>query len=131
MVSQTLAQTRQECWIPQGCALIKKTLKNCQICKKIEEISFVMPEMPPLPQERVARSLPFEFTDLDYFGLLYIKQFEQASKSPRPSPGPPRLSHKNKDVKSKKRMLCQYLRAQMNSEPTTLRPKFGLGITCN
>ena len=108
---------------------------NKQICKKIEGISFVMLEMPPLPQERVARSLPFEFTGLDYFGLLYIKQFEQASKSPRqsprPSPGPPRLSHKNIDVKSKKGMLCQYLRAQINSEPTTLRPKFGLGITCN
>ena len=72
-LSQTLAQIRQEYWIPKGCALIKKTLKNCQICKKTEGTSFVMPEMPPLPQEQVARSLPFEFTSLNYFGLLYIK----------------------------------------------------------
>ena len=35
-----------------------------------------MPEMPPLPQERVARSLPFEFTDLDYFGLLYLNKYQ-------------------------------------------------------
>ena len=39
--------------------------------------SFVLPQMPPLPQELVARSLPFEFTGLDYFGPLYIKQFKQ------------------------------------------------------
>ena len=38
-----------------------------------------MPEMPPLPRERVARSLPFEFTGLDYFGPMYIKQFVQRS----------------------------------------------------
>lgn len=38
-----------------------------------------MPEVPPLPRERVARSLPFEFTGLDYFGPLYIKQFVRVS----------------------------------------------------
>ena len=48
-VSQTLAQTRQEYWIPQGRALIRQILKNCQICRKIEGSSFAMPEMPPLP----------------------------------------------------------------------------------
>ena len=33
-----------------------------------------MPEMPPLPAKRVrvARSLPFEYTDLDYLGPLYF-----------------------------------------------------------
>ena len=39
-----------------------------------------MPEMPPLPREHVARSAPFEFTGVDYFGLLYIKQFVQTSE---------------------------------------------------
>ena len=48
-VSQTLAQTRQEYWIPQGRALIRQILKNCQICRKVEGSSFAMPEMPPLP----------------------------------------------------------------------------------
>ena len=38
-----------------------------------------MPEMPPVPREQVARSLPFEFTGLDYFGPLYIKLFVQLS----------------------------------------------------
>ena len=39
-----------------------------------------MPKMPPLPQERVVRSLPFEYTGLDYLGPLYIKQFVQSDE---------------------------------------------------
>ena len=38
-----------------------------------------MPEMPPLPRERVASSAPFEFTGVDYFGPQYIKQFVQTT----------------------------------------------------
>ena len=78
-VSQTLAQTRQEYWIPQGRALTKQILNSCLICKRTEGGPFAMPEMPPLPRERVARSAPFEFTGVDYFGPLYIKQFVQTS----------------------------------------------------
>ena len=37
-VSQTLAQTCQEYLIPQRCALVKQTLKNCQICKELKEV---------------------------------------------------------------------------------------------
>ena len=79
-VSQTLAQIRQEYWIPHGRALTKLILKSCLICKRTEGRPFVMPEMPPLPRERVARSVPFEFTGIDYFGPLYIKQFVQTSE---------------------------------------------------
>lgn len=39
-----------------------------------------MPNLPPLPRKHVARPLPFEFTGLDYFGPMYIKQFVQASE---------------------------------------------------
>ena len=31
--------------------------------------------MPPWPKERVVEALPFEYTGLDYFGPLYIKQY--------------------------------------------------------
>ena len=78
-VSQTLAQIRHEYWIPQGRAQIKRVLKNCSICRRTEGRPFLMPEMPPLPRERVVRSLPFEYTGLDYFGSPYIKQFVKVS----------------------------------------------------
>ena len=65
-VSQTLAQTRQEYWIPQGRALTKQILNSCLICKRTEGGPFAMPEMPPLPRERVARSAPQVWITLDH-----------------------------------------------------------------
>ena len=70
--SQTLTQVRQEYWIPQGHCKVKKILKGCRICRYSEGGPFQMPKMPPWPRERVAQSLPFEYTGLDYFGPLYI-----------------------------------------------------------
>ena len=94
-VSQTLAQIRQEYWIPHGRALTKLILKCCLICKRTEGRPFVMPEMPPLPRERVARSVPFEFTGVDYFGPLYVKQSVQSSEQ-------------DKEVVSKKVWVCLF-----------------------
>ena len=79
-VAQTLAQVRHEYWIPRGHAIVKKVLKNCRICRRVEGKPFLMPKMPPLPTERVARSLPFEYTGLDYLGPLYIKTNSQTSE---------------------------------------------------
>ena len=36
-----------------------------------------MPAMPPWPKERVTEAQPFEYTGLDYFGPLYVKQYNQ------------------------------------------------------
>ena len=32
-----------------------------------------MPQMPPLPTERVSKSASFMYTEIDYFGPLFIK----------------------------------------------------------
>ena len=74
-VSQTLATIQQMYWIPHGRTAVKKVLSNCRICRRVEGHPFAMPPMPDLPRERVAKSLPFEYTGLDYFGPLYIKNF--------------------------------------------------------
>ena len=34
-----------------------------------------MPRMPSLPTEHVARSQPFEYTAVDYFGPMFVKDF--------------------------------------------------------
>ena len=36
--------------------------------------------MPPWPKERVVQALHFEYTGLDYFGPLYIKQYTDGDK---------------------------------------------------
>ena len=78
-VSQTLARVRQEYWIPCGRAVIKKLIRNCGVCRRTEGEPYLMPSMPHLPKERVARSHPFEYTGIDYFGPLYVKEFPKAT----------------------------------------------------
>ena len=58
-VAHTLAQIREEYWIPQGRAEVRKVLSKCLICRKYEGPSFQLPHMPPWPKERVSRSDPF------------------------------------------------------------------------
>ena len=59
-VSQTLATVRQEYWIPHGRAIIKRILKICRVCRRVEGTPLY-----------VARSQPFEYTgSLIYNGIL-------------------------------------------------------------
>ena len=78
-VSQTLAHTRKEYWIPHGRSKVKKVLNQCRVCRRTEGNPYKMSRMPPWPKERVNEALPFEHTGLDYFGPLYVKQYPHAS----------------------------------------------------
>ncbi|CAF1104794.1 unnamed protein product [Didymodactylos carnosus] len=73
-VAHTLAQIRNEFWIPSGRSEVFKIVKRCLRCKKFDGGPYKMPEMPALPKARVSESAPFTFTGLDYLGPLYIKE---------------------------------------------------------
>ena len=81
-VAHTLAQVRQEFWIPQSRAEIRSVLRHCNICRRHEGNSFRMPATPAWPRERVTRSLRFEYTGLDYLGPVYIKYPAVSSSLP-------------------------------------------------
>ena len=81
-VSQTLARTQMQYWIPQGRLQVKKVISNCKVCRRLEGGPFPMPKMPPCPKERVAQSFPFEYTGLDYLGPFYIKIYSEDSNQP-------------------------------------------------
>ena len=72
-VSQTLAQLRNEYWIPQGRTEVKKAIHDCGICQRFQGGPFKLPSMSPWPRKEVAQSAPFTYTGLDYFGPLYIQ----------------------------------------------------------
>ena len=55
-VSHTLAQLRDEYWIPQGRAEVKKAIHNCGICKRFQGGPFKLPSMSPWPRKKVAKS---------------------------------------------------------------------------
>ena len=72
-VAHTLAQIREEYWIPQVRAEVRRVLFQCLLCLRLEGPSFRLPSMPPWPRERVSRSDPFQFVGLDYLGLINVK----------------------------------------------------------
>ena len=72
-VNHTLAQVRMRYWIPKGRAEVKQVLGKCNVCQKYQGCPFKMPSMSPWPNNKVIRSLSFQYSSLDYFGPLYIK----------------------------------------------------------
>ena len=73
-VSHTLSQVRQEFWVPQERAEVRRVLSRCVICKRHGGSSFCLPRMPPWPRERISRSIPFQFIGLDYLGPICVKE---------------------------------------------------------
>ncbi|MBV2113425.1 MAG: aspartyl protease family protein [Candidatus Thiodiazotropha sp. (ex Ctena orbiculata)] len=79
-IALTLAQVRQNYWVPQGRSAVKRILKNCTVCRRWEGGPYQMPPMPPLPRERVTESVPFSHTGIDYFGPLFTKTKTEPQK---------------------------------------------------
>ncbi|KAI5732054.1 hypothetical protein M8J77_020456 [Diaphorina citri] len=80
-VTHTLALLRKKYWVPMGRTQVAKVLRKCKPCVKYGGGPFKLPEMPPLPKERVAVCPPFSYTGLDYLGPLTI--VEQGSRQKR------------------------------------------------
>jgi hypothetical protein len=72
--SQTLSEIRQNFWIPQGRAIVKRVIKRCKICQRFEGGAYKLPPMAPLPKGRVTVAIPFSKVGIDYFGPLPIKE---------------------------------------------------------
>ncbi len=72
-VSQSLSEIRQKFWIAHGRATVKKVLKDCKVCVKLEGGPYKLPNMAPLPTSRVSVSTPFSRVGLDYLGPFCVK----------------------------------------------------------
>ena len=72
-VSQTLSTIRLKYWIIHGRASVKKVLRKCVVCKRLEGGPYKMPLMAPLPKARVSEATPFSRTGLDYLGPLHTR----------------------------------------------------------
>ena len=80
-VNHTLAHVRMKYWILKGWGNVKWVLKKCNVWQKYQDGPFKMPSMSPWPSNKVIiRSLPFQYTGLDYFGPLYKNSWNNADK---------------------------------------------------
>ena len=71
----TLTEFRQHFWIVEGRKLVRKLLRKCIICRKIEGKSYTYPPSPPLTALRLKDTHLFDTTGVDKFGLLFLKDF--------------------------------------------------------
>ena len=72
-VRGTLAELRSRFWISKGRQFVKKLIRNCFKCKKLDSRPFRAPPFAPLPEFRVTEAPPFSKAGVDFAGPLYIK----------------------------------------------------------
>ena len=69
----TLAEVRSKYWITKGRQFVKKVIKPCVVCKKLEGRAYKAPPMAPLPSFRVQAAPPCSKVGVDFAGPLYVK----------------------------------------------------------
>ncbi|XP_064098140.1 uncharacterized protein LOC135209373 [Macrobrachium nipponense] len=75
-VQETLATIRQQLWIPKGRQAVRKVIRKCVLCRKVEGKPCVYPGPPSLPLHRVVLNRPFENVGVDYSGPIVITKTE-------------------------------------------------------
>ena len=76
-VGETLTEIRQRFWIPQGRQLIKRLIRKCVTCKKVEGKPFPSLKTPPFPKSRLTGDHAFQATGVDYAGPIYVRGTNQ------------------------------------------------------
>ena len=71
-VNETLLSVREKCWIVRGRQVVKKYLRRCVVCKRLQGKAFNQ-EVAPLPKDRVVMGHPFDVIGIDFFGPIYLK----------------------------------------------------------
>ncbi len=82
-VAHTLALVQKRFWIPHGRVVVRNVLNSCLLCKRFHGGPFKLPNMPSLPQSRVTRSEPFQFTGLDYLGPFHVRRCSRENSEKR------------------------------------------------
>ena len=71
-IKETVCKTRQTYWVPRCRELVKRIIRQCFICKKLEGKFFDVEPIPALPENRVTDTTQFCTSGLDFLGPLYV-----------------------------------------------------------
>ncbi len=80
-IRNTLATIRERFWIIRGREAVKKSLRHCVVCRKVEGLPYRPQDMPDLPNYRVSEDPPFSHTGMDFAGPLYVKGLKHDESS--------------------------------------------------
>ena len=77
---ETLQELRSRFWIVQGRQLVKKIIRRCVLCKRIQGASYGTPKQGPLPEFRVKEEHAFSSIGIDFAGPLFVREPSGESK---------------------------------------------------
>ena len=80
-VNATVTAIRQSFWITSIRQHVRKLLRNCLTCKKLEGAAFKAPDSAPLPKLRIQEKPPFTVTGVDFTGPLNVQSEGGITKS--------------------------------------------------
>ena len=80
-VNETLANIRKRFWIPKVRQAIKSCIRQCTICLRYDSRPCKYPGPPPLPEERVRETKPFEVVGIDFTGAIQLQHPSTESTS--------------------------------------------------
>uniref|UniRef100_A0A914HND9 Integrase catalytic domain-containing protein n=1 Tax=Globodera rostochiensis TaxID=31243 RepID=A0A914HND9_GLORO len=80
-VDTTLTEFLSEHWAPQARSAVKRVLKECRRCRRINAYPLALPTMPQLPKERVRRHAPFQSIGIDFLGPTEVRLAGEKVKS--------------------------------------------------
>lgn len=72
-ITDTLNLLRQKYWVLRGREKVKRLIRRCTLCKKLEGLAFKTTFCPDLPDFRVDESPPFSHIGVDFAGPLLVK----------------------------------------------------------
>ena len=71
-IKETLNSIREKYWIVRGREAVKRMVRRCVICKKMEGKAFNTRKVAPLPPSRVSDSPPFTNPGVDFASPLFV-----------------------------------------------------------
>ena len=70
---ETLAELRSGFWVTKGRQAVKKVIRKCVTCKRIQGQSYEVPKASQLPEFRVKEKHAFSSVGIDFARPLYVK----------------------------------------------------------
>lgn len=70
--ADTLSTIREKYWILRGRQVVKRVIRSCVTCIKVEGLPYASTVPPDLPDFRVSEDPPFAHTGIDFAGPLYV-----------------------------------------------------------
>ena len=80
-ITDTLNLLRQKYWVLRGREKVKRFIRRCTLCRRLEGLPFKTTFSPDLPEFRVDESPPFSHVGIDFAGPLLVKTGKQSKES--------------------------------------------------